>query len=90
MNKADLVAAVAEKSGLKKNEAAKAVDAFFAVVQEALARGEKVAVPGFGAFVVIETKEKKARNPQTGKEITIPAGKAVRFRPGKQLKEAVK
>ncbi|RDV81806.1 HU family DNA-binding protein [Ammonifex thiophilus] len=90
MNKADLVAAVAGKAGLKRGDAARAVDALLGAVREALARGERVAVPGFGAFVVIETKEKKARNPQTGKEITIPAGKAVRFRPGKQLRESVK
>ncbi|NPV72321.1 MAG: HU family DNA-binding protein [Pelotomaculum sp.] len=89
MTKTEMIRAVAEKAGLKRDAAAQAVDAVLESIQEAVSRGEEVRVPGFGAFVVVNRAERKGRNPQTGEEITIPARKAVAFRPGKGLREAV-
>ncbi|MGB9848909.1 MAG: HU family DNA-binding protein [Moorellaceae bacterium] len=88
MTKTDLVRAVAAKAGLKVKDADRAVGAFLEVIQEAVARGEEVRVPGFGAFVVKERAARKGRDLRTGKEITIPAAKVVAFRAGKFLKTA--
>lgn len=90
MNKTELVSAVAEKSEISKKDAAKAVDAVFATIEEALAKGDKVQLIGFGTFEVRERAARKGRNPQTGDEIEIPASKVPAFKPGKALKEAVK
>ena len=87
MNKTDLVATVAEKTGLTKKDAEKAVTAVFSAVEEALANGDKVQLVGFGTFEVRERKERKGQNPQTKKPITIPATKVPAFKPGKQLKD---
>lgn len=89
MNKGDLVTQVAEKSGLQKKEAERAVDALLESVQEALARGEKVTIVGFGTFEVRERQARMGRNPQTGEQIQIAAAKVPAFRPGKALKEAL-
>ena len=89
MTKADLVAKIAEKAGLSKKDAEAALNAFMDAVKEALAAGEKVSLVGFGTFEVVQRAARKGRNPQTGEEITIPATKAPKFRPGKGLKEAV-
>ena len=89
MTKADLVAKIAEKAGLSKKDAEAALNAFMDSVKEALAAGEKVSLVGFGTFEVVQRAARKGRNPQTGEEITIPATKAPKFRPGKGLKEAV-
>ena len=89
MTKAELVAKIAEKAGLSKKDAEAALNAFMDSVKEALSAGEKVSLVGFGTFEVVERAERKGRNPQTGEEITIPATKAPKFRPGKGLKEAV-
>jgi len=89
VNKTELVASVAEKSGLKKKDAEMAVNAFFEAVQQALEKGDKVQVIGFGTFEVKERAARKGRNPQTGKEIDIPAAKNPVFKAGKQLKDAV-
>lgn len=89
MNKADLVAKVAEKSGVTKKDAEKAVAGIFAAVQEALADGDKVQVLGFGTFEVKERAARTGRNPQTGEELQIAASKNPSFKPGKALKEAV-
>lgn len=89
MTKAELVAAVAEKAGLKRAQAERAVTAVLDAVREAVARGEEVRVPGFGTFAVRERSARKGRNPQTGEEIVIPGGRVVAFRAGKSLKEAV-
>ena len=89
MNKADLVAKVAEKSGVTKKDAEKAVAGIFAAVQEALAAGDKVQVLGFGTFEVKERAARTGRNPQTGEELQIAASKNPSFKPGKVLKEAV-
>ena len=89
MNKADLVAKVAEKSGVTKKDAEKAVAGIFAAVLEALVAGDKVQVLGFGTFEVKERAARTGRNPQTGEELQIAASKNPSFKPGKALKEAV-
>ena len=81
MNKADLVAKVAEKSGVTKKDAEKAVAGIFAAVQEALVAGDKVQVLGFGTFEVKERAARTGRNPQTGEVVDIPEHKAVTFKP---------
>jgi DNA-binding protein HU-beta len=89
MNKTELISSVAEKSGLTKKDAEKAVNALFASVEEALAKGEKVQLVGFGTFEVRDRKARTGRNPQTGAEIQIPAAKVPAFKAGKALKDAV-
>ncbi len=89
MNKADLVAAVAAKTGDTKKSAEASVDAFVSVVKEALKKGDKVQLVGFGSFEVRKRAARKGRNPQTKEEIKIPASKAPVFKAGKQLKELV-
>lgn len=89
-NKADLVNSVAEATELSKKDATKAVEAVFASIQETLAKGDKVQLIGFGNFEVRDRAARKGRNPQTGKEIQIPASKVPAFKPGKALKDAVK
>ncbi len=90
MTKNELVSRIAEKAGLTKADSEKALNAFLSAVEETLINEGKLTLTGFGTFVVEERKERKGRNPRTGKEITIPACKVVKFRPGKLLKEAVK
>ncbi|MGC9120722.1 MAG: HU family DNA-binding protein [Sulfurihydrogenibium sp.] len=89
MNKSQLVSAVAKKAGIKKVVAEKAVNAAIEAVAEAIAKGERVAIPGLGVFNIRERKARKGRNPKTGKEITIPARKVVSFTAAKSLKEAL-
>ncbi len=90
MNKTELVSVVSEKTEFSKKESAQIVDALFASIEEALAKGEKVQLIGFGTFEVRERTARKGRNPQTGAEIEIPASKVPAFKPGKALKDAVK
>ena len=90
MNKTELIAKVAEATNLSKKDAALAVDAVFNVISDALQNGDKVQIVGFGNFEVRERSARKGRNPQTGEEIEIPAGKIPAFRPGKSLKEGIK
>ena len=90
MNKTELVSVVSEKTEFSKKESAQIVDALFASIEEALAKGEKVQLIGFGTFEVRELAARKGRNPQTGAEIEIPASKVPAFKPGKALKDAVK
>jgi len=90
MNKTELINAVAEATDLSKKDAGKAVDAVFDTILNALAKGEKVQLVGFGNFEVRHRAARKGRNPQTGEEIEIPASKVPAFKPGKALKEAVK
>ena len=89
MNKAELVAAVAAKTGDTKKAAEASVDAFVSAVKESLKKGEKVQLVGFGSFEIRKRAARKGRNPQTKEEIKIPASKAPVFRAGKQLKELV-
>jgi len=90
VNKTELIAKVAEATNLSKKDAALAVDAVFNVISDALQNGDKVQIVGFGNFEVRERSARKGRNPQTGEEIEIPAGKIPAFRPGKSLKEGIK
>ena len=87
MNKSDLISRVSEKAELTKKDAARAVDATFEAIAEALQSGEKVQLVGFGNFEVRERSARKGRNPQTGEEIDIPPSRVPTFRPGKQLRE---
>ena len=89
MNKAELVTSMAEKSGLSKKDAEKALNAFIESVQGALKKGQKVGLVGFGSFEVRKRAARKGRNPRTAKEIMIPASKAPVFKAGKTLKDAV-
>ncbi len=89
VNKTELVASVAEKAAMTKKDAEKAINALFASVEEALAKKDKVHVIGFCTFEVKSRGARKGRNPQTGKEITIPASKTPVFKAGKGLKDAV-
>ena len=90
MNKIELVAAVAEKAGLSKVDAEKAVSAVLVVVTETLASGADVNVSGFGKWTVSDTKARTGRNPSTGAELKIAASKRVGFKASKPLKDAVK
>ena len=89
MKKAELVEAIAEKAGLTKADATRALEATFEVITKALKKGEKVPVAGFGTFNVSKRKAREGRNPQTGATVKIPARKAVTFKAGTALKEAV-
>lgn len=89
MNKGELVAAVAEKTGLSKKDAEKAVAATFEAVSSALAAGDKVQVIGFGTFEVRDRAEKAGRNPRTGESMVVPASKIPAFKAGASLKDAV-
>jgi DNA-binding protein HU-beta len=90
VNKAELVASMAEKSGLTKKDAELALNAFMKSVEEELAKSGKVQLVGFGTFDVRERKERTGRNPRNPKEtINIPASKAPVFKAGKALKETV-
>ncbi len=89
MNKAELIAAIAAKTGETKKAAEETVNAFVDVVTEALKGGEKVQLVGFGSFEVRKRAARKGRNPQTKEEIKIPASKAPVFKAGKALKELV-
>lgn len=89
MNKSELIAAMAEKAGLQKKDAEKALTAFTEVVAEELKNGEKIQLVGFGTFEVSERAERVGRNPQTGEEMTIPASKSPKFKAGKALKDMI-
>ena len=89
MNKAELIAKIAEESKLTKKAAETALDAFMTTVEGALKKGEKVQLVGFGTFEVSERAAREGRNPQTGKTMKIEACKAPKFKAGKALKDAV-
>lgn len=89
MNKQELVAAVAQKSGLTKKDAGAAVDAFVSVVKDALKKGDSVRLIGFGTFMVRKRAKRKGRNPQTKEPITIPERLAPVFKPSNQLRNLV-
>ena len=89
MNKADLIAAIAAKTGETKKSAEASVNAFVDVITESLVEGDKVQLVGFGSFEVRKRAARKGRNPQTKEEIKIPASKAPVFKAGKSLKEAI-
>lgn len=90
MNKADLIAAVATKAELSKKDADKALAATIGTIVDALAKGEKVQLVGFGTFETRQRAARKGKNPQTGAEVMIPAAKVPVFKAGKALKDSVK
>jgi DNA-binding protein HU-beta len=89
MTKADLIEAIAAKLDGSKAEAGRALDAVTEALQEALAQGDEIKLPGFGAFAVTERAATEGRNPRTGEKIAIPASKVVKFKAGAALKKAV-
>ncbi|MBI5018376.1 MAG: HU family DNA-binding protein [Deltaproteobacteria bacterium] len=89
MTKAELIEVMAEKANTSKAAAKRALDSFSEAVTDALKKGEKVTLVGFGTFTVAERKARKGRNPQTGKAMQIPGGKSPKFKAGKSLKDRV-
>jgi DNA-binding protein HU-beta len=89
MNQAELITAVAERVGLTKADAGKAVEALVGTITEALTRGDEVRIAGFGSFGISERGERQGRNPQTGAPITIAASKAAKFTAAKAVKDAL-
>jgi DNA-binding protein HU-beta len=89
VNKNDLIQQIADRTGLGKNEATKAVDGVFDTITDALKAGDEVRLTGFGVFAVSNRAAGKGRNPQTGAEIEIRASRQPKFRAGKQLKDAL-
>jgi DNA-binding protein HU-beta len=90
MNKADLVARIAEEAEITRHQAEKALNALMDGVQDALSNGDNVTLVGFGTFSVMSRAARKGRNPQTGREIFIPASKTPKFRAGKGLRDAIR
>lgn len=89
MNKAELIEAMADGANLSKADAKRALDAFLDSTGDALKKGDKVALVGFGTFSVSKRAARKGRNPQTGKEIDIPAKNVVKFKAGSELSAKV-
>ncbi len=90
MTKADLAAKIAEKSGIARTTAEKALNGFILAVSEALADDQKITLVGFGTFDIASRAQREGRNPRTGQPLTIPSSKSVRFKAGSKLKDAVK
>ncbi|MHA1545760.1 MAG: HU family DNA-binding protein [Alphaproteobacteria bacterium] len=89
MNKNELIAKVADKAGMSKGDATTAVEAILESISDTLAAGDEIRLVGFGTFSVVNRAASQGRNPRTGEAIQIPASKNPKFKPGKQLKEAV-
>ena len=87
--KAELVASIAEKSGLNQKQAKEALDAFIEAVTDSVKAGQEVRIVGFGSFVPVTREAGTARNPRTGETVARPASKSVRFSPGKALKTSL-
>lgn len=90
MNKSELIGTISEAADLKVKESEALFEAMTDVIYETLANDGKVAITGFGTFSVSKRKERKGRNPRTGKEITIPASASAKFTAGKALKDDLK
>ena len=90
MTKAELVAHMSKEAKISKAAAEKALNGLISAVKKALKKGERLTLPGFISISVGRRKARKGRNPQTGQEIKIPAGKVVKFKAGKALKDAIK
>lgn len=89
MNKQDLIAKIAQDTGISKTNAAAAVESFFEGITKSLKKGQPITFVGFGTFKTAQRKARTARNPQTGAAIKIPKRKVVKFSAGKALKGAV-
>lgn len=85
MNKAELIDAIAEKAGLTKVDAKKALEGFIAATQETLKKGDRLSLVGFGSFSVAKRSARTGRNPRSGKAINIPAKNVVKFKAGANL-----
>ncbi len=85
MIKLDIINRLADQTGIPKLKAEQAVDALFHSMKEALSRGDRIELRGFGVFIVKPRKRGVGRNPRTGEEVAIPSGKTIRFKPGKEL-----
>ncbi len=90
ITKTELVASIASATGLSQSAVSGVLDSFFATVSEAVAKGSKVSIPGQLSFEAVDTAARTGRNPQTGEEISIPAGKRVKVTAGSKLMAAVK
>jgi DNA-binding protein HU-beta len=90
MTKADLIANVATDAGIKKSVAEKALNSFMDNITEALKKGDKITLTGFGTFQCAERAARTGRNPRTGKEISIASCSVPKFKPGNKLREALK
>ena len=90
MTKAELVSKMAKDAKISKASSEKALNSFTNSVTAALKRGGKITLTGFGTFSVVQRKARKGRNPQTGRDIKIPATKVAKFKAGKNLRQAVK
>ena len=89
MTKTDMAKNIHDKLGFSKKDSRKIVESVFDIMKENLARGENIKVSGFGNFVVKEKDARKGRNPQTGKEIEIPARKVLTFKPSRFLRRTL-
>ena len=87
--KGDVITAIAEQAGISKKEASAAFDAFVGYISDSCQRGERCAIPGLGSFAVSQRKAREGRNPRTNEKINIPASKNVRFKAGKDLRDAL-
>ena len=90
MTKADLIASIGKEAKISKASAEKAINAFTGTVIKALKKGDRLALTGFGTFSVTKRKARTGRNPQTGREIKIPATRVAKFKAGNLLKSAVR
>lgn len=90
MNKKEIVKIVAERIGFSQKDTALVIDEFLVAIEDGLAAGEKVQLVGFGSFSVRSRAKRKGRNPRTGEEIILPATLVPAFKPGLQLKEAIR
>jgi DNA-binding protein HU-beta len=89
MNKAELVEAIANETGLSKSKSGEVVNTIVKTISESLAKGEKVSLTGFGTWSTNTRPERKGRNPKTGEEITIASKTVAKFKPGNELTKSV-
>jgi len=89
MNRTELIAAIAEKADMTKVQAKKTLESFLDVATETLKKGDKISLVGFGTFSVVKRSARKGRNPQTKKEMTIPAKNVVKFKAGAELNASI-
>jgi DNA-binding protein HU-beta len=89
MTKPEMIDVIAERTGMKKKDAAVAVDAVLDTIMDTLGKGEEVSLVGFGTFEVRTRAERMGRNPRTGEQITIPANQACVFRAGRRMRDAI-
>jgi DNA-binding protein HU-beta len=85
MIKLDIINIVADKTGVPKQKAEEVVESLFNAMKDSLAKGNRIELRGFGVFTVKSRKKGIGRNPRTGKEVPIPSGKTIRFKPGKEI-----